>query len=904
MPIQQFKSVYFPDLKHLSAGRASFKIAFGQEDAELHSVLRGAASLQIRGWLGHESFASLQDSARSDDRTVNAYCLLQLRRALNAKVQASASSEKSNGRKTGKLGTAERPPDLGLLATFKGGRDEPLHNWFPYLEGYSPQFVDDCLSRYAPDAARVLDPFGGVGTTVLTAARRGMQAFFCEVNPLLQHVFTAKRNALTMKLEIRQAMADRLDSLAITASRELRRSPQAADLRASHAESFGKSRFFSDEAFDLVLRCRRLLDRLMCEDAPLAVFVSMAAIASLVPASLLIRRGDLRFRTESELNEGTPSFDETFKERLIEIAYDLRQLEPAPCEIVQVCDDAKELLRVPSLGLDAVMTSPPYLNGTNYFRNTKIELWFMRCLKSQADLSQFRYRAITAGINDVTAGKLKIEVPPAAMETVKALRKDAYDRRIPEMAANYFADMDAVFSGLARHLKDGGHLMMDIGDSSYGGVHVPTERILREMLGSHGFITEQDVTLRQRASRDGTPLRQALLVFRKRQSGVAAIREDAVSRPWWSSNWKRFKKELPHQAGDFARRNWGHGRHSLCSYQGKMKPSLAHFLVKTFVPAGGSMLDPFGGVGTIPLEAALPGIRSISFDISPAALTIARAKLGLPMLKECLVVLDELADCLRKEEARKADMDEAAAVRFNGPLADYFSEKTFHEVLKARRFFMERPPRTDSESLVLACLLHILHGNRPYALSRRSHPITPFAPTGPAEYRPLLPRLQEKIVRTLDEPLPAEFAAGEVVEQDACGWWPQHVRDLDAIITSPPFFDSTRFYLANWMRLWFSGWEAADFKVKPLVFVDERQKSGFEIYEPMFRQARERMKPGGLLVMHLGKSRKCDMAAVLGHVARHWFRVADCFTESVEHCESHGIRDKGTVTSHQFLVLE
>ena len=31
--------------------------------------------------------------------------------------------------------------------------------------------------------------------------------------------------------------------------------------------------------------------------------------------------------------------------------------------------------------------------------------------------------------------------------------------------------------------------------------------------------------------------------------------------------------------------------HSVCSYQGKMKPALAHFLVKTFVPAGGTVED-------------------------------------------------------------------------------------------------------------------------------------------------------------------------------------------------------------------------------------------------------------------------------------------------------------------------
>jgi hypothetical protein len=204
----------------------------------------------------------------------------------------------------------------------------------------------------------------------------------------------------------------------------------------------------------------------------------------------------------------------------------------------------------------------------------------------------------------------------------------------------------------------------------------------------------------------------------------------------------------------------------------------------------------------------------------------------------------------------------------------------------------------------MASLMHILHGNRPYALSRRSHPITPFAPTGEFEYRPLLPRLTAKVMKSLEVGRPEGFAEGEMVFQDATSWWPQHIDELDAIITSPPFFDSTRFHLANWMRLWFAGWSENDFRERPLAFVDERQKADFSIYEPIFRQARDRLKPGGVLVLHLGKSRKCDMAAALERIARPWFRVADCFAESVGHCESHGIRDKGTVGEHQYLVLK
>jgi tRNA G10 N-methylase Trm11 len=165
-------------------------------------------------------------------------------------------------------------------------------------------------------------------------------------------------------------------------------------------------------------------------------------------------------------------------------------------------------------------------------------------------------------------------------------------------------------------------------------------------------------------------------------------------------------------------------------------------------------------------------------------------------------------------------------------------------------------------------------------------------------------RLRDKVERSLAEPTGDQFLPGDAIFQDATSWWPQDICDIDAIVTSPPFFQSTRFYLANWMRLWFCGWEAEDFQFRPKAFVDERQQVSFDVYEPVLRQARERLRLGGVVVMHLGKSHKCDMAAAITKIASPWFRVIDTFDEGVLHCESHGIRDKGTVTAHQFLVLQ
>lgn len=899
---QRYKSIYFTDHPAESPQQRNLTLALGAKDRDLYQHIHGLSSQELRELLGYSTYSSLQAAAEDDGLAVNTYCVRILRQKVGSLSDMNASYSAT---------VPQLPPVKSIFdpvqATFKGGEAEPLHGWYPYLEAYSPDFVRQVVREFAPTATAILDPFSGSGTTPLTVAGIGKLAYYCEINPLLQLLTEVKHLAVAVPQSSRERLAEYLSDVADRTEEFLRDAPPDARLRTTYHDTFGDSAFFDGDVFVDVLRARAAIDHAGCSDPLAAKFLTVAFLACLLPVSRLIRRGDVRFKTSREQARGRLTLAEAVRVQLTRMVEDLVRLVPVTSDPVLVCEDARRLGSIPSLNVEAVITSPPYLNGTNYFRNTKVELWFLRCLTSASDLSKYRYRAVTAGINDVTVAKPTSKLGNLAEEVVSKLERTAYDQRIPRMVATYFADMSAIFGAIGEHLVDGAPVLVDIGDSRYANIHVPTDALLVEILAERGFALDHEVTLRKRMSRGGATLRQVLLVFRyqKRQRILVAEKAYQSQQLWprWTFDWMTFKESLPHQQGDFAKRNWGHPLHSLCSYQGKMKPSLASHLVETFVPAGGTVLDPFAGVGTIPFEGALHGTRTWGFEISPSALHIAAAKVGRPDRHVCNRTIQALEACIQETEMTEAEVATASAIHFNGPLSDYFHPETFREILLARRFFLQHPPQCASESLVFAALLHILHGNRPYALSRRSHPITPFAPTGPSEYRGLIAHLQDKVARSLDTKYPKGFQPGQILFQDATGWWPQEINDLDAIITSPPFFDSTRFYLANWMRLWFSGWEAADFKVKPLAFVDERQKASFRIYESIFRQARERLKPGGVMVLHLGKSRKCDMAQALSSVAKRWFRIADVFSESVEHCESHGIRDKGTVEEHTYLVL-
>jgi hypothetical protein len=272
--------------------------------------------------------------------------------------------------------------------------------------------------------------------------------------------------------------------------------------------------------------------------------------------------------------------------------------------------------------------------------------------------------------------------------------------------------------------------------------------------------------------------------------------------------------------------------------------------------------------------------------------------------KETLSIVDKLLEYILNNKPSDKTLKDTADIKFNKTIPEYFHPDTLNEIMLARDFFIDRHnPEDGNWSLVFSCLLHILHGNRPYALSRNSHPITPYAPTGEFVYKNLVDHLLKKLNKSLDTDRGEDFNQGVCYQHDILESWPKNITSVDAIITSPPFFDSTKFYMTNWMRYWFCGWGKSDFDQQPKSFIEVLQRKSFLSYDVIFKACYDRLKMYGIVVFHLGHSDKCNMAVELEPLANKYFEVLDIFTESVEHCEKHGITDKGSVKSHQYLVM-
>src|SRR5947209_6290651 len=83
----------------------------------------------------------------------------------------------------------------GVGITFRESKASPIHRWYPYVEGFSADYIRSRLLELGKKIKVIYDPFGGAGTTQLESSMLGLPSFFSEVNPFMAFVASTKVNA-------------------------------------------------------------------------------------------------------------------------------------------------------------------------------------------------------------------------------------------------------------------------------------------------------------------------------------------------------------------------------------------------------------------------------------------------------------------------------------------------------------------------------------------------------------------------------------------------------------------------------------------------------------------------------------------------------------------------------------
>jgi hypothetical protein len=142
-------------------------------------------------------------------------------------------------------------------------------------------------------------------------------------------------------------------------------------------------------------------------------------------------------------------------------------------------------------------------------------------------------------------------------------------------------------------------------------------------------------------------------------------------------------------------------------------------------------------------------------------------------------------------------------------------------------------------------------------------------------------RLESRIATVL--PLVEELAVNSTPGKAIMGdFRAMPFKHVDAVITSPPFTNSLRFWSANWMRLWFSGWEQESFKTEPSKFLESEQRHSYEPYREFAVTCAQILKPGGRLILHLGETAKDNMAEEIAPMIDQYFSIIYSGREGVQ----------------------
>lgn len=236
-----------------------------------------------------------------------------------------------------------------------------------------------------------------------------------------------------------------------------------------------------------------------------------------------------------------------------------------------------------------------------------------------------------------------------------------------------------------------------------------------------------------------------------------------------------------------------------------MKSTMARALILRFSSPGDTIFEPFVGSGVIALESLIAGRGVVCCDSNPYAVVLTRAKLFPPRnLTEALdsavyyldASLDELPD---------VNLDEIPKW-----VRDFFHPETLKETIAVVRVLKKH-----KEHFLLACLLGILHHQRPGFLSYPASHAVPYLRTKKFpkseypefyQYRAVRSRLLKKIMRAyrrfpqINQSLPKKCYLTDVTKLRL----PEN--SIGTVIASPPYMNALDYVRDNRLRLWFLGY--------------------------------------------------------------------------------------------------
>jgi len=336
-------------------------------------------------------------------------------------------------------------PELKDLVTFIPNKKEPIHNWYYFKEGFSKVLVDIFIGRFQlNENSIVLDPFCGVGTTLLACKQRGIKSIGFDVSPFFIFVSNVKTRDYELE-KLKEAITEAIKW------------------------KFERPKYLPKEKYITKVFSRYTLEDFVfyrgkiieVQDEKARDFLMLALIDSAIKASWTMKDGAV-VKIDKR---GKPPLKKYFKYKIKKMFKDLKNTNLRPLEVTAEVGDARQL----DLGdesVDAVITSPPYLNKIEYTKIYNIEMSFLGFPESS--LRSY----IGSRVEDTSISEIGL------------------DENLPTSAKAYFKDMSLALKEMYRVCKNNAKLAIVVGGGCYPDRAVEVDKITAELAERIGFTVK------------------------------------------------------------------------------------------------------------------------------------------------------------------------------------------------------------------------------------------------------------------------------------------------------------------------------------------------------------------------------------------------------------------------------
>jgi hypothetical protein len=338
------------------------------------------------------------------------------------------------------------------------------------------RLAEKLVTKYASNATSLLDPFCGSGAILLSGKRKGIPVAGVDLNPIGHLFCDAKINGFSGDAAL--TLCDRFLSSAKTI------------IRGTAMSWDAKTYWFTPATIEKFERLRAAAIRLRLSESPEGRAVLLALVLSVRVCSRADQRSPKPFISKDAIQKRRGRHFcpyRAVREMLRDLVTIYGQSTGGGGLVFVRGDISNDESIIQRLGkYSHVITSPPYLNAQDYFRNFKLELHVLENILP-FDIGEVRDGLIGTERGDLLGRISKEELTVLRKQIPSLPEIAAKSERLEQVVIRYCHDMGRAFDTIRKCIKPSGFLVLVCADNLIAGTRFPTWRVLQKMLEIRGF---------------------------------------------------------------------------------------------------------------------------------------------------------------------------------------------------------------------------------------------------------------------------------------------------------------------------------------------------------------------------------------------------------------------------------